>query len=56
MVACLEDLARATLWAYEDPDRSAARRQQDEYDLIRLTKAFPHLRSYYSRALLDCLG
>jgi hypothetical protein len=51
-VACLEDVARGTLWAYGDPGRRLSKRKKDELDLIRLAEAWPRLREMYPAELL----
>lgn len=35
-VACLKDLIQGKIWAYEDPDRRASKREKDRLDLIRI--------------------
>ncbi|HEY7333479.1 MAG TPA: hypothetical protein VH639_01255 [Bryobacteraceae bacterium] len=54
-VACVEDVARGKLWAYSDPARRLSKRKKDELDLIRLGEAYPELRSFYPREIIDQL-
>jgi hypothetical protein len=51
-VACPEDVARGKLWVYHDPQR-LSKRKKDELDLIRLTEAYPELKSLYPKELLE---
>ena len=55
-VACVEDVAHGKLWAYSDPQRRLSKRKKDELDLIRLAEAYPELKSFYPRDLLDQLA
>jgi hypothetical protein len=55
-VACLEDVAHGKLWAYSDPQRRLSKRKKDELDLIRLAEAYPELKSFYPKDLLDQLA
>lgn len=55
-VACLEDVAHGKLWAYSDPQRRLSKRKKDELDLIRLAEAYPGLKSFYPKELLDQLA
>jgi hypothetical protein len=55
-VACLEDVAHGKLWAYSDPQRRLSKRKKDELDLIRLAEAYPMLKSFYPKELLDQLA
>ena len=55
-VACLEDVAHGKLWAYSDPQRPLSKRKKDEPDLIRLAEAYPELKSFYPKDLLDQLA
>jgi hypothetical protein len=55
-VACVEDVAHGKLWAYSDPQRRLSKRKKDELDLIRLAEAFPDLKSFYPKDLLDQLA
>ncbi len=54
-VACLEDVVRGKLWAYDDPRRRLSKRKKDELDLIRLAEAHPELESLYPKELLEQL-
>jgi len=55
-VACIEDVAHGKLWAYSDPQRRLSKRKKDELDLIRLAEAYPELKSFYPKDLLDQLA
>lgn len=55
-IACLEDVAHGKLWAYSDPQRRLSKRKKDELDLIRLAEAYPELKSFYPKDLLDQLA
>ena len=55
-VACVEDVAHGKLWAYSDPQRRLSKRKKDELDLIRLAEAYPDLKSFYPKELLDQLA
>ncbi len=55
-VACLEDVAHGKLWAFSDPERRLSKRKKDELDLIRLAEAYPELKSFYPKELLDQLA
>jgi hypothetical protein len=54
-IACLEDVTRGKLWAYNDPKRRLSKRKKDELDLIRLAEAHPELGSLYPSELQDQL-
>jgi hypothetical protein len=54
-VACLEDVTRGKLWAYNDPGRRLSKRKKDELDLIRLAEAYPELKSVYPSELREQL-
>ncbi len=54
-VASLEDVTRGKLWAYSDPERRLSKRKKDELDLIRLAEAYPELKAFYPRELLEQL-
>jgi hypothetical protein len=56
VVACLEDVTRGKLWAYQDPQRRLNKRKKDELDLIRLAEAYPELKSLYPKELLEQIG
>jgi hypothetical protein len=55
-VACVEDVAHGKLWAYSDPQRRLSKRKKDELDLIRLAEAYPELKAFYPKDLLDQLA
>jgi hypothetical protein len=54
-VACLQDVAQGTLWAYGDPRRRLSQRKKDELDLIRLAEAHPELQPAYPVALRELI-
>jgi hypothetical protein len=54
-IACLEEVTRATLWAYGDPRRRLSKRKEGELDLIRLTEAYPALKPLYPAELREQL-
>jgi hypothetical protein len=43
-VAALEDVFQGKLWAVQDADRRASKRQKDLADIARLIEAYPELR------------
>jgi hypothetical protein len=55
-VACLEDVVRGKLWAYDDAQRRLSKRKKDELDLIRLAEAHPNLKPLYPKELLEQIG
>ena len=55
-VASVEDVTQGKLWAYSDPQRRLSKRKKDELDLIRLAEAYPELKSFYPKDLLDQLA
>jgi hypothetical protein len=44
-VARIEDVLRGKIWAVQDPQRQASKRQKDLADIARLLEARPSLRS-----------
>jgi len=46
-VASLDDIVRAKIWAYQDPDRKLEKKEKDRLDLIRI--ALSHTK--YTKAL-----
>jgi hypothetical protein len=54
-VACLEDVVRGKLWAYDDGQWRLSKRKKDELDLIRLAEAHPELKALYPKELLELL-
>jgi len=54
-VASLEDTTQGKLWAYGDPQRRFSKRKKDELDLIRLAEAWPNLRSFYPKDLVELI-
>lgn len=43
-VASVDDVLQGKLWAVQDPDRRASKRQKDLADIARLIERYPHLR------------
>jgi len=43
-VATLPDVLQGKIWAAQDPDRRASKRQKDLADIARLLEAYPELR------------
>jgi hypothetical protein len=52
-IACVDDVARGKMWAYSDPHRRLSKRKKDELDLIRLAEAYPRLKAFYPRELIE---
>ena len=44
-VAVLADLLKGKVWATQDPNRRASKRQRDLADIARILESFQHLRS-----------
>ena len=44
-VAVLEDLLQGSVWAAQDTNGRASKRQKDLADIARILESFPHLRS-----------
>jgi hypothetical protein len=45
-VARLEDILQGKIWAIQDPDRRASKRQKDLADVARIIEAYPELRAH----------
>ena len=43
-VVSLEDVLQGKIWAVQDPDRRASKRQKDLADVARLLEGYPKLR------------
>ncbi len=54
-VAHIEDLLQGKVWAAQDPQRRASKRQKDLADIARLLEAEPSLRSRVPSQILDRL-
>ncbi len=54
-VASIEDLLQGKVWAAQDPQRRASKRQKDLADIARLLEAEPSLRSRVPSQILDRL-
>lgn len=54
-VAKVEDVLRGKVWAAQDPERRASKRQKDLADIARLLEGYPHLRSLVPQEILSRL-
>ena len=54
-VANIEDVLRGKIWAFQDPQRRASKRQKDLADIARLLEARPSLRSVVPAEILSRL-
>jgi hypothetical protein len=54
-VAAVEDVLRGKVWAVEDMQRRASKRQKDLADIARILEAFPELRAQVPPAVLQRL-
>ena len=54
-VAHMEDVLQGKIWAVEDPDRRASKRQKDLADIARLLERYPEIRARVPAAILDRL-
>ena len=54
-VADVEDVLEGKVWAVEDADRRASKRQKDLADIARLLEAYPHLRAHVPDTVLKRL-
>ncbi|MBK9778658.1 MAG: nucleotidyl transferase AbiEii/AbiGii toxin family protein [Anaerolineales bacterium] len=44
-VARLEDILQGKVWAIQDPDRRASKRQKDLADIARILESYPDLKA-----------
>jgi hypothetical protein len=44
-VASIDDVLQGKIWAFQDPERRASKRQKDLADITRVLEHYPHLRS-----------
>jgi hypothetical protein len=51
-VAAMEDVIQGKVWAVQDPERRASKRQKDLADIARLLEARPGLRDLVARDVL----
>ena len=51
-VAAVDDVLRGKVWAAQDPERRASKRQKDLADIARLIEAFPELRAQVPAGVL----
>jgi len=51
-VAAVADVLRGKVWAVQDPDRRASKRQKDLADIARLLEAYPELREQVPEDIL----
>lgn len=54
-VAALEDVLQGKLWAVQDPERRASKRQKDLADIARLIEQYPQLRARVPEDVLQKL-
>lgn len=54
-VAAVEDVLLGKIWAVEDVQRRASKRQKDLADIARILEAFPELRARIPHAILQRL-
>jgi hypothetical protein len=54
-VAAIEDVLQGKIWAAQDPQRRASKRQKDLADIARLIEARPDLRAAVPQDVLDRL-
>jgi len=51
----VEDVLRGKVWAAQDPERRASKRQKDLADIARLLEGYPNLRSLVPQEILSRL-
>ena len=54
-VAGIEDVLQGKVWAAQDPERRASKRQKDLADIARLIEAEPALRAHVPQDVLERL-
>ncbi len=54
-VADMRDVLQGKLWAVQDPERRASKRQKDLADIARLLESYPQLRQLVPEAVLSRL-
>ncbi|MBI5712053.1 MAG: hypothetical protein HZC38_01300 [Chloroflexi bacterium] len=54
-VASAEDILKGKVWAAQDSERRASKRQKDLADIARLIEAYPHLREQVPVEILNRL-
>jgi hypothetical protein len=54
-VAAIEDVLQGKIWAFQDPQRRASKRQKDLADIARLIEARPELRDRIPAEILERL-
>ncbi|HEY3885304.1 MAG TPA: nucleotidyl transferase AbiEii/AbiGii toxin family protein [Vicinamibacterales bacterium] len=54
-VAAIADVLLGKIWAFQDPQRRASKRQKDLADISRLLEADPRLRRHVRADILDRL-
>ena len=54
-VASVEDVMKGKVWAAQDSERRASKRQKDLADIARLIEAYPHLREQVPAEILNRL-
>ena len=54
-VARLEDILQGKIWAIQDPDRRASKRQKDLADVARILESYPELKAQIPAEVLSRL-
>ncbi len=54
-VATLEDVLKGKIWAAQDPERRASKRQKDLADIARLVEGYPYLKANIPQEILALL-
>ena len=54
-VARLEDILQGKIWAIQDPDRRASKRQKDLADIARILESYPDLKAQVPTEVLSRL-
>lgn len=52
-IACIEDVLQGKIWAYEDKERRASKRQKDLADIMRLVETKPELAKLLPSSLKE---
>ncbi len=55
-IASLENLVRAKVWAWSDPQRRATKRKKDELDLMRIAEAHPEFKPLIPEEIVKQVG
>lgn len=54
-VASVEDILQGKIWALQDPDRRASKRQKDLADVARIVESYPELKAKVPAEILSKL-